>query len=88
MEFGIQVDTKLVIQAYSIRELAGHSAVGIKQHTGSNYFLFTTHTPCRCVVDVHNSLIRGREVTDQILRQIAPKGRGRGKRGGRGKKGD
>ena len=77
-----------MIQAYSIRELAGHSAVGIKQHTGSNYFLFTTHTPCRCVVDVHNSLIRGREVTDQILRQIGPKGRGRGKRGGRGKKGD
>ena len=32
MEFGIQVDTKLVIQAYSIRELAGHSAAGIKQH--------------------------------------------------------
>ena len=76
-----------MIQAYSIRELAGHSAAGIKQHTGSNYFLFTTHTPCRCVVDVHNSLIRGREVTDQILRQIGPKGRGRGK-GGRGKKGE
>ena len=77
-----------MIQAYSIRELAGHFAAGIKQHTGSNYFLFTTHTPCRCVVDVHNSLIRGREVTDQILRQIGPKGRGRGKRGGRGGKGE
>ena len=55
--------------------------------TGSNYFLFTTDIPCRCVVDVHNSLIRGREVTDQILRQIGPKGRGRGKRGGRGERG-
>ena len=48
MEFGIQVDTKLVIQAYSIRELAGHSAAGIKQHRLELLSIYDSHAVQIC----------------------------------------
>ena len=51
------VDTKLVIQAYSIRELVGHSATELSStQAGITYYLQSLQKCSSCTVDGHNSL--------------------------------